>query len=926
MKKILSLVFLWCIAAYAYAQTNVPTADLLDIKFSVHNGVEDISTNPFTVDKGKGVTTPIYDQSIRQYVSHYTINTSTTSTNYYKISYKGNEDFKEKLKKSFTIEVYIKTTGNRDVVPVGSMYSGGFGIQQVAKGGAMQLKLGHTPKDYAYIGSKTVYQEIPEYYHIVYTYDGNMLKSYYNGVLTDNVAGGALRFASSSTHHWIGIGGDVSSSTSSVEKAFNGDIALVRMYSKALNNEEVLALNKQIEDRKSLAEIDVLNNLVESKLARYMANETNSEKKAQAQQFMTEGRKLMQQMNTTAQDIYAFCSRVESNLGIAAAQANPYPRFAVMSDLHIGASYSWNDKITKAINIIDTQNEPLDAVFVVGDITNGGTSAQYSSARKVFSQMPASTPVYYCMGNHDWLASSTACNNYFKNNLGQDQNQYFEIKGHPFVLISMDSYNQTSGYKTATQNYLKNVLADANMNYPGKPIFLFIHIPELNTVYGSQNRGITLIKDILKNYPQVVMFSGHSHFSLYDERSILQDRYTMIHDGGFAFTRVETGKTGKIEPASSKDFSEGCMVSVEANGDVNVKRMDFFRNREIRRPWIVKAPHDGSNFTYTSARNGGNKPVFPTTEKPEVKVLKSSAVNVTFPQATDDELVHHYEVILTSLKNDSLKSTIVFPSFHLGNNQPLSFSSDISPLYTYKGYHARIVAVDSYGQRSDPFDSDLFITPKGYASIDNIYLTGTVIAGGWTVSKSERLAPVLENPGVFEWQGQLKVGEFKFLLQNTTTPPALNATATRSVAVGTPYDVIITDGSSSKYKFKITKKGEYKITVDTNNWTVTVADPSKPSLLVDEELNDSFVGMDVVDNPDDYFTVISKREGVDIIVKTNNAIVNSVELFDISGKVVDQVQGENTNYSLGKNLASGVYILKINCANITTYSKKVLVK
>jgi len=120
MKKVLFLFFSLLSLTHVYGQT-IPVADLMDIKFSVQNGAEDISKKSFKVEKGKGATTPLYDQSIKQYVSHYTKNTSPISTNYYRINYKNDEDFKNKLRKSFTLEVYIKTESDEDVVPVGAL-------------------------------------------------------------------------------------------------------------------------------------------------------------------------------------------------------------------------------------------------------------------------------------------------------------------------------------------------------------------------------------------------------------------------------------------------------------------------------------------------------------------------------------------------------------------------------------------------------------------------------------------------------------------------------------------------------------------------------------------------------------------------------------------------------------------------------------
>ena len=65
-------------------------------------------------------------------------------------------------------------------------------------------------------------------------------------------------------------------------------------------------------------------------------------------------------------------------------------------------------------------------------------------------------------------------------------------------------------------------------NNDNKPIFVTTHFPPKNTVYGSQEWGDDTLNEYFKKYPQIINFSGHSHFSLIDERSIYQKDYTAI--------------------------------------------------------------------------------------------------------------------------------------------------------------------------------------------------------------------------------------------------------------------------------------------------------------------------------------------------------------------------------------------------------------
>ncbi|MDR0390575.1 MAG: metallophosphoesterase, partial [Planctomycetaceae bacterium] len=87
------------------------------------------------------------------------------------------------------------------------------------------------------------------------------------------------------------------------------------------------------------------------------------------------------------------------------------PRFAVISDIHFGITnrgLSATVKVPRALkNILGKKN--IDALFVVGDLTNAGKEHEYNSLLKVFSDksnVPDGVAVYFMMGNHDYLNRS----------------------------------------------------------------------------------------------------------------------------------------------------------------------------------------------------------------------------------------------------------------------------------------------------------------------------------------------------------------------------------------------------------------------------------------------------------------------------------------------------------------------------------------
>ena len=85
---------------------------------------------------------------------------------------------------------------------------------------------------------------------------------------------------------------------------------------------------------------------------------------------------------------------------------HPPLTFAVISDIHFGNNVNEGPlvKVPKALKNITSYGE-LDAMVVVGDLTEGGTVQQYQQLLKTFKDTTLFTnPVnelFFLMGNHD---------------------------------------------------------------------------------------------------------------------------------------------------------------------------------------------------------------------------------------------------------------------------------------------------------------------------------------------------------------------------------------------------------------------------------------------------------------------------------------------------------------------------------------------
>lgn len=402
-----------------------------------------------------------------------------------------------------------------------------------------------------------------------------------------------------------------------------------------------------------------------------------------------------------------------------------YPTFAAISDIHVNRGGNWANKINKTFTALSNQNPKLDAIFITGDLTHNGTQEEFDMVKQLVAEkLPADIPVYYCMGNHDWWASATEGGNMFVNTLEQPLNQYIKIKGYPFVMISMETKNEHNAYGEKTRTFLKNSLMTAASEFPNKPIFVFMHVPNTNTVYGSfeigggDAWGTSTVQDILEKYPQAVAISGHSHYFLADERSIHQDKFTSINDGSASYAETEKGLEGGTRPKDGEKVLEGCFISLDENNDVIVKRWDFYNDKEIKTPWIITAPHDGSSFKYAK-RDGKPNPYFDTDDKLTI-VKDDNALSciAEFPIAKDDDVVTYYRIELLDSDKNVVSTYKILSEYYLPTMSS-THKWTITGLVSGKTYSVQVVAIDVFSNESTPLASETFIAGNGTDIAEN---------------------------------------------------------------------------------------------------------------------------------------------------------------------------------------------------------------
>lgn len=220
-------------------------------------------------------------------------------------------------------------------------------------------------------------------------------------------------------------------------------------------------------------------------------------------------------------------------------------------------------------------------------------------------------------------------------------------------------------------------------------------------MYGSQEWGTqdsAKINAVLTEYPQVITFSGHSHYPLDDPRSIHQKDFTSVGTSSVSYMEVEGGKVQGNIPSESRALSQGLLVEVD-DKEVTINRRDFHTNSWTGEPWKIQLPSKKETFTHVEDRDK-EKPSFVKDAKLSVSNVTENAATVTFPQAVDNLLVHSYRVQAKDKQTGEIKNKLLAFSEFYRDPVPKELTFTLAGLDGGKSYTLEVVAIDSFGNES----------------------------------------------------------------------------------------------------------------------------------------------------------------------------------------------------------------------------------
>lgn len=224
--------------------------------------------------------------------------------------------------------------------------------------------------------------------------------------------------------------------------------------------------------------------------------------------------------------------------------------FQSVSDIHLTTTYAprlhHSDHMRAMLEDIMEVSPNSIGIFNNGDTANNGKAADYQEFLDIYAEFEGAPIIYSGFGNHELFTNGTD-----KNYDSSDEaftlmkNLYWEYMGDfvptdatfcggtrfgslCFSFVRNDCKFIFLGTDVSSQNYL--TLNDTTLAWledelesagQGNPTFIIMHHPLPGTLagtfkakYGVAEPTATKLKEMLSNYPEVIMFNGHSHRDL----------------------------------------------------------------------------------------------------------------------------------------------------------------------------------------------------------------------------------------------------------------------------------------------------------------------------------------------------------------------------------------------------------------------------
>ena len=393
-------------------------------------------------------------------------------------------------------------------------------------------------------------------------------------------------------------------------------------------------------------------------------------------------------------------------------------KIGVMSDLHFQVAQGTAEKTVPAM-LEQFKADGVSVIMITGDIGYACEEAEYekfwTAWNSVFPDEATAPELLVVSGNHEFDRAvfkketyEEAIERYMRVFKLDELNQHKVVNGYHFIGINSEDETTDGKYTEVTTSWLKAQLDAAVADNPNLPIFVTAHQTLPNTTYGSEwgSSKTAALYEVLKDYPQVVYFAGHSHYASENERSIHQKDFTSVDLTSMNYLSIEDGNKGyqsqgallvTINGADKQMVIDRYKINNDAKGELIAENPVV----KIKQPWTLKLPLKQSEFTYTDARaEGRTAPIFAEGSAVTVSDVTFATAKIAFPAATHDDYVHNYNV--TVKRGDTVVvNKMINGDFYMKEEaQKTTWTCKVEGLEPDTKYTVEVTAEESFGKES----------------------------------------------------------------------------------------------------------------------------------------------------------------------------------------------------------------------------------
>ena len=389
---------------------------------------------------------------------------------------------------------------------------------------------------------------------------------------------------------------------------------------------------------------------------------------------------------------------------------SPVLRFVVSSDSHIKKlGDNGCQRIVKMLKAgyaaaeADKNHNTLDAALMLGDITDFGLPTSFAAAKESVKTALKDETDFLAVAakNHDGYLGRV--NRLYVSSISGDKADFHKvINGCHFIGLS-SSANIFVHYSEKQLKWLDKQLAEAVAADPEKPVFVFHHEHVKDTVYGSSSVdtwGVEFFTDILKKYPQVIDFSGHSHYPANDPRSVWQGEFTAFNDGGLSYYELTVDGRNCQHPEGSDNMAHMLLVEVDAQNRVRVRVCDL-NAEEVLAEYLVDNVTEPvkTKYSHETRKAAAKAPVF--TAEPKANVSgRDVKITAAAAQAAEGDVVFIYRLEIFNEKGESVQTANKLSDYYK-TLESAGVEFNIT-LESAGKYTAKIVAEDVWEAASEP--------------------------------------------------------------------------------------------------------------------------------------------------------------------------------------------------------------------------------